>query len=112
MPENVTFNHTLLLVGVMALVTLVLRALPFTLFRNGKTPVIVTYLGKVTPPAVIGMLVIYCLKDINLTAWPYGLPELISALAVVLLHIWRKNTLLSIGVGTVLYMILIQFVFK
>ena len=112
MPENVTFNHTLLVIGVIAVVTLILRALPFILFRSGKTPEIVTYLGKVMPPAVIGMLVIYCLKDINFALWPHGLPELISALAVILLHIWRKNTLLSIGVGTALYMVLIQLVFK
>ena len=58
MPENVTFNHTLLLIGVIALVTLLLRAMPFLLFRGGKTPAIITYLGKVMPPAVIGMLVI------------------------------------------------------
>lgn len=111
MPNNVTANYTLLLIGVIALVTLLLRALPFILFRQGKTPEIVTYLGKVMPPAVIGMLVIYCFKDISFTAYPYGLPELIAAVSVIVLHIWRKNTLLSIGAGTVLYMILIQLVF-
>lgn len=110
MPNNVTANHTLLLIGVIALVTLLLRALPFILFRQGKTPEMVTYLGKVMPPAVIGMLVIYCFKDISFTAYPYGLPELAAALSVVVLHIWRRNTLLSIGVGTVLYMVLIQLV--
>ncbi|MBE6686607.1 MAG: branched-chain amino acid transporter AzlD [Ruminococcaceae bacterium] len=112
MPENVTFNHTLLLILVIAAVTFLLRALPFLLFKGGKTPDIVKYLGKVMPPAVIGMLVIYCFKDITLTSYPYGLPAFIAAAAVVLLHIWRRNTLLSIGVGTALYMVLIQFVFK
>ncbi|MBR5514782.1 MAG: branched-chain amino acid transporter permease [Clostridia bacterium] len=112
MPENVTFNHTLLIIGVIAALTFLLRALPFLLFKGGKTPDMVKYLGKVMPPAVIGMLVIYCFKDVNFTVWPYALPELLSAFAVVLLHLWRKNTLLSIGVGTVLYMVLTQLVFK
>ncbi|MBE6574519.1 MAG: branched-chain amino acid transporter AzlD [Ruminococcaceae bacterium] len=111
MPNNVTASYTLLLIGVIALVTLLLRAMPFILFRSGKTPEMVTYLGKVMPPAVIGMLVIYCFKDISFTVYPYGLPELIAAMAVVVLHIFRRNTLLSIGVGTVLYMVLIQLVF-
>jgi len=111
MPNNVTASYTLLLIGVIALVTLLLRAMPFILFRSGKTPEMVTYLGKVMPPAVIGMLVIYCFKDISFTVYPYGLPELIAAMTVVVLHIFGRNTLLSIGVGTVLYMVLIQLVF-
>lgn len=113
MPNNpeVTFNHTLLLIAVMAFITLLLRALPFVLFRQGKTPDIIKYLGKVMPPAVIGMLVVYCFKDLSFTVYPYGMPELIAALSVVLLHVWKRNTLLSIGAGTVGYMLLIQLVF-
>ena len=69
------------------------------------------YLGKVLPFAIIAMLMVYCLKGTSLLEWPYGLPELIAVAAVVVLHLWKKNTLLSIGVGTVLYMLLVQFVF-
>lgn len=71
----------------------------------------IQYLGKVLPPAVIGMLVIYCLKSVNVLAAPFGLPELIAVAAVILLHVWKRNNLLSIGAGTVLYMFLIQVVF-
>jgi branched-subunit amino acid transport protein AzlD len=72
---------------------------------------VIQYLGKVLPPAVIGMLVIYCLKAVSITSYPYGLPEFISVAVVILLHVWKRNNLLSIGVGTVLYMVLVQAVF-
>lgn len=105
--------HTLLLILVIAAVTLITRALPFMLFPKGRqTPKFVVYLGRVMPPAVIGMLVVYCFKDVSVTAWPNGLPELICAAAVVLLHLKWRNTLLSVGAGTILYMLLIQFVFR
>lgn len=71
----------------------------------------VFYLGRVLPYAAMGMLVVYCLKDVKLTAAPYGLPELLSVALVAGLHIWKRNTLLSIGAGTVCYMLLIQLVF-
>ncbi len=112
MPSNVTGGYTLLLIAVIAAVTLVLRAAPFILFRSGHTPAIVTYLGKVMPPAVIGMLVIYCFADIDFARWQAFVPALIAAAIVILLHIWRRNSLVSIGVGTVVYMLLIQIVFK
>lgn len=67
--------------------------------------------GNVLPPAVIGMLVVYCLKDVHVTSYSYGIPEAISVVTVVLLHLWKRNNLLSIGVGTVLYMFLVQVVF-
>ena len=104
--------HAALLIAVMALVTMGLRFLPFIIFREGrKTPEIITYLGKVLPFAAMGMLVVYCLKGVTLTSAPYGLPELIACAAVVLLHIWKRNTLLSIGIGTICYMLLVQLVF-
>lgn len=88
------------------------RLIPFLFFPKGKPiPPIIQYLGKVLPPAVIGMLVIYCLKSVSLVQSPYGLPELISVAVVILLHMWKRNNLLSIGAGTVLYMFLIQVVF-
>lgn len=112
MPNNVTAGHTLLLIAVIAGLTLILRAAPFILFKSGHTPAIVTYLGKVMPPAVIGMLVIYCFADVDFTRWQAFVPALIAALIVILLHIWKRNSLLSIAVGTVAYMLMIQIVFR
>lgn len=97
------------LVAVMALVTMALRFLPFWVFRK-RTPPYIAYLGKVLPPAILGMLVIYCLKDVTVTAAPFGLPELIAAACVVGLQIWRRNSLVSILAGTAVYMVLVQTV--
>ena len=91
--------------------TMVTRFLPFLIFPEGKTPpAYIQYLGKVLPYAVIGLLVIYCLKDVPASS-TYGLPEAIAILFIMVLHKWKKNTLLSIGGGTILYMILVQMVF-
>ena len=104
--------HTVALIAVMALVTMVLRFLPFWLFPAGKkTPAFILYLGRVLPCAVMGMLAVYCYKNIKPLAWPHGLPELIAGAIVVGLHLWKRNTLLSIVTGTVSYMLLLQFVF-
>ena len=100
------------MIAVMALATMATRFLPFLIFgENRKTPQIITYLGKVLPCAVMGMLVIYCLKDVKFLSAPYGIPELIGIVIVALLHLWKRNSLLSIGVGTVSYMLLVQFIF-
>ena len=112
MPSNVTAGHTLLLIAVIAVISFILRAAPFILFRSGHTPAIVTYLGRVMPPAVIGMLVIYCFADIDFTRWQAFVPALIAALIVILLHIWKRNSLVSIGAGPVAYMLMIQLIFK
>ena len=96
--------HAVLIIAVTALVTMALRFLPFLVFsENRKTPPIIVHLGQVLPYAIMGMLVVYCLKDISLTSSPYGIPELIGCALVALLHIWKRNTLLSIGAGTVCY---------
>ena len=101
--------HAAILVAVMAGVTMLLRFLPFLIFREGrKIPTYISYLGDVLPQAIIGMLVIYCLKDTTLTQAPYGLPELLAGAAVVGLQIWRRNSLVSILSGTVIYMVLIR----
>ena len=103
--------HTALMIAVMALVTALLRFLPFWIFGEGrKTPKLIAYLGQVLPYAIMGMLVVYCLKDVSLTSAPFGLPELLGCAAVAGLHIWKRNTLLSIGGGTAIYMLLIQLV--
>ncbi len=108
----ISVERSLLIIIVVSIVTFATRVIPFLLFPKGKEiPPLVKYLGAALPPAVIGMLVIYCLKSVNLFVWPHAAPELIAGLAVVVLHIWKRNNLLSIGVGTVLYMFLIQSIF-
>lgn len=103
---------SLLIILVAAVTTFATRAIPFLIFPKGKKlPKVVAYLGKVLPPAVIGMLIIFCFKSTKVLSYPYGIPELIASAVVVLLHIYKRNNLLSIGVGTVLYMVLIQTVF-
>ena len=97
-------------ITVMALTTAALRFLPFLVFTK-KTPPFVVYLGKVLPAALIGMLVVYCLKDVQIASAPHGLPELIAGTSVVLLQVWKRNSLLSILAGTLLYMILVQALF-
>ena len=104
--------HSAAIIAVTALVTIALRFLPFLIFgENRKTPAIITYLGQVLPYAIMGMLVVYCLKDVSFTSAPFGIPEVIGCLTVTLLHIWKRSTLLSIGAGTIVYMLLVQFVF-
>ena len=101
-----------LIILVVAITTFATRVTPFLLFPKGKEiPKTVQYLGKVLTPAVIGMLVVYCLKNTSVLSAPYGIPEVVSVLVVAVLHIWKRNNLLSIGVGTVLYMVLVQAVF-
>ena len=104
--------YDLLMLVVIVLVTMTTRFLPFLIFgEKRKTPDLVLYLGKVLPFAIMGMLVIYSLKDATPLSYPYALPELIGCAIVTILHIWKRNSLLSIGVGTVAYMLLVQLVF-
>ena len=104
--------HSAVLIGVAAVITAMLRFLPFLIFGGKrKTPEFINYLGKVLPFAIMAMLVVFCLKNVNITVFPHGIPELISVVTVVLLHIWKRNTLLSIIGGTVLYILLINFIF-
>lgn len=101
---------TVYIIATMSLTTLVIRFLPFFVFKK-KTPEYITYLGDVLPPAIIGMLVIYCLKDINFRVKYFGIPELIAVAVVITLQVWKRNPLISILSGTVAYMLLIQLVF-
>lgn len=104
--------HSIKLIAVIALVTMALRFLPFLIFSGKRqTPAYIVYLGKVLPFAIMGMLVVYCLRGITFTAMPFGIPELIGCAVVALMHLWKRNTLLSIISGTVCYMILVQLVF-
>ena len=104
--------YAIAMIAVIALVTAALRFLPFFIFRgNRTTPKYVEYLGKVLPYAIMGMLVVYCLKGISFTALENWVPYLVASATVVLLHLWKRNTLLSIISGTVCYMLLVQAVF-
>lgn len=104
--------HSILLIVVISLVTMALRFLPLWIFGNGKqTPQLIQYLGKVLPYAIMGMLVVFCLKGVSLMSAPFGLPELIASAVVVGLHVWKRNTPVSIVGGTVVYMLLVQVVF-
>ena len=103
--------HSVLIILVCAAVTYLLRGIAFLVF-GGKsgTPAFISWLGGVLPHAVMGMLLVYCLKDTQISATPFGLPELFACAVVVLLHVWKRNSLLSIGVGTVSYMIIVALI--
>ena len=101
-------NQSSWAIVIMSAMTLLLRVLPFLVFGHRKTPAYISFLGKYLPYAIMGMLVVYCLKGITFTAAPFGLPELIAVALVVVLHVWKRNTLFSIICGTVCYMILLQ----
>ena len=104
--------HSVLLVIVISIVTMGLRFLPLWVFGNGQqTPKLIQYLGKVLPYAIMGMLVVFCLKSVSFVSAPFAIPELIACVIVVGLHIWKRNNAISIVGGTVVYMILVQMVF-
>jgi len=107
-----TIGQEIITIALCALGTMVTRFLPFLVFRADKpAPKFIQYLGRALPGAVFGMLVVYCLKDVKLLSGSHGLPELIAILLVTALHLWKRNMLLSIGAGTVSYMLLVQFIF-
>jgi len=107
-----TTSQALLTIAVIAAATILTRVLPFVIFPGGKkTPKFITYLGTVLPFAIIGMLIIYCFKSVSVIVRPHGIPELIAGVFVVAIHKWKHNLLLSIGGGTLLYMILVQAIF-
>ena len=107
-----TLAQQIITVGMCVLATLLTRFLPFAVFNARKpTPQYIHCLGELLPGAIFAMLVIYCLRNVSLLSGSHGLPELIAVAATAGLHVWKKNTLLSVGVGTVLYMLLVQLVF-
>lgn len=104
--------YPILMVLVSALVTALLRFLPFWIFSGKrKTPEIILYLGRVLPYAIMGMLVVYCLKGVSFTNTPFAIPEIVASIVVVLLHVFKRNTLLSICGGTIVYMVFVQVIF-
>lgn len=105
-------TYVLITILICALCTQITRWLPFLLFGGKKeVPKLIRYLGSVLPASIMAVLVVYCLKGITPLTYPYGLPELISVVLVVILHLWKGNTLASIVLGTLCYMLLIQSVF-
>ncbi len=107
-----TTAQLLITVGMVVLGTMLTRFLPFLVFPAGKpTPKYIQYLGKALPSAALGLLVVYCFKDVSILSGSHGLPELIAIAIVTLLHLWKRQLLLSIGAGTVAYMLLVQFLF-
>lgn len=103
-------NHDLLLIAVVALVTFIIRVTPFIAFANKKSPII-EYLGEVLPFAIMAMLVVYCLKDVNFLTGYHGISEIIAVGTVIILHLYKRNTLLSIIGGTLVYMLCVQLIF-
>ena len=103
--------HAAALVAVIAGVTIALRFAPFLLLRGRETPKFIAYLGRVLPYAIMGMLVVYCLRGTGFTAASDWMPQLIATALVVALHVWKRTTLLSIIAGTACYMVLVQVVF-
>lgn len=106
-----TNGQTLIMVLAVALGAMVTRFTPFILFSDRRERPAVDYLGKALPAAMMGLLVVYCLRNVSVSSPPHGLPELIAVAVTAGLHIWRKNVLLSIFVGTAVYMLLVQLVF-
>lgn len=107
-----TLTQQIITIAIVVLGTMLTRFLPFLLFPAGKpTPKYVRYLGKVLPPAVFGMLVIYCLKNVSIFTGSHAIPEMLSIALIVALHLWKRQMLLSIAGGTVCYMLLVQLVF-
>lgn len=107
-----TLTQQIITIAVVVLGTMLTRFLPFWIFPADKpTPGYVLFLGRLLPPAVLGLLVIYSVKDVEWTGGLYGLPEILGILLIVGLHIWKRNMLLSIAGGTIFYMVLVQTIF-
>ena len=106
------FKHSLIIILVMGLVTLATRILPVLIFgRNEKIPKYIMYLGKVVPYTAMGLLIVYCFKDVSVVQKPHALPDLIAMSVVIISYLWKRNAIFSVVIGTVLYMLLVQMVF-
>ena len=107
-----TVTQQVITIGLCVLGTKLTRFLPFLVFRASKpTPKYIVYLGKVLPGAIFAMLVVYCLRNVSLTQYSYGLPEALGIAVTAGLHLWKRQMLLSVAGGTICYMLLLQFVF-
>lgn len=109
---RLTMVQTLVILLAVAAGTQITRWLPFVLFpEHREPPKVVAYLGRVLPPAMMGLLVVYCLRSVDLLSGSHGLPEAIAVAVIAALHLWKRNVLLSIAGGTAVYMLLVQVVF-
>lgn len=107
-----TLIQQIVTIAICVIATMLTRFLPFMIFSSDKpTPKYIKFLGQALPPAVFGMLIVYCLRNTEILTGAHGLPELASILLITILHIWKKNMLLSIFAGTACYMLLTHFVF-
>lgn len=107
-----TIPQQIITIAICVLGTMLTRFLPFLIFSSKKpTPKYIAYLGKALPCAVFGMLVVYCLKNVSILSGTHGLPKLLAIAVTAGLHLWKKNMLLSIAGGTIVYMLLVQLVF-
>lgn len=106
---SVNYSYALTSILIISLVTFGIRITPFIFFGKSKsTPKYITYLGRYLPPAVMSMLIIYCLRNVNFTKYPFGYAEIIGVATVVILHLWKRNNLISILGGTAVYMLLVH----
>lgn len=109
---TLTVTQTLITIAAIVLGTQISRWLPFIAFSGKKeTPKFVQYLGRVLPPALMGLIVVYCFKNVPILTGNHGIPELIASAVVILTYEWKENLLLSVGGGTLVYMLLVQLVF-
>ena len=107
-----TLSEEIITIGMCVLATLLTRFLPFLVFsEKKKTPKFIEYLGKALPAAIFALLVVYCLKNVDITAGSHGIPEFISVAVVTVLHLWKRKLLLSMAGGTLCYMLLVQLIF-
>lgn len=106
-----TLAEEIITIALCVFATMLTRFLPFVLFSEKNTPDFIRYLGKALPSAIFALLVVYCLKNVDITAGGHGIPEAISVAAVAALHLWKRKILLSMAGGTICYMLLVQFVF-
>ncbi|TCL57000.1 branched-subunit amino acid transport protein AzlD [Kineothrix alysoides] len=104
--------HSIAIIAVVSVCTILIRAVPFLMFGGSRqVPGTIHYLGKFLPEAIMATLVVYCLRNVRIMEGTHGLPELISVVLVAILHLWKKNILISVGLGTICYMVLIQMIF-
>lgn len=106
----ISTTYAVTVIAVCAVCTLLERALPFLLFRGREVPEIIVYLGSILPPAIMMTLVIYCMKDVSGMTFVQALPKLIAAIVTAGLHIWKRNTFLSIFGGTAVCVILTHLI--
>lgn len=106
-----TQSQQIIIILIAALATVITRFLPFLIFKGKKIPKALDYLGFALPASVFGMILVYALKDTTVLSFPFAIPEVLGLLVTSVVYLWKKNTLVSIALGTIFYMFLVQVVF-